>query len=221
VIHLLHHGLEQISRGQGKEPSVPCRSPRSGSQPRKHVMTCCARLSKNKFSATRTVRRRGIAAKKLKPPLTIVRRFRTILARQVKTLNIVQSSHGNSLINCFLCLFIGHRSKTYTLARNDLRSAAPNCAFAGQEFGRVLYGFHGVTFSRPRDRRFAPVLLARVEHDPASSVFVPDRVDHVPRGGYGRRRSRRTPPCHGPSVSAASGDGGERSDRQEARFPST
>src|SRR3954462_15287131 len=36
---------------------------------------------------------------KLKPSLRIVRRFRTILARRVKTLNIVQSSHGNSLIS--------------------------------------------------------------------------------------------------------------------------
>src|SRR5205085_2337195 len=55
-------------------------------------------LRKNKFSAARAVRRRDAAAKKLKPSLTIVRRFRTILERRVKTLNIVQSSHANSII---------------------------------------------------------------------------------------------------------------------------
>src|SRR5919199_6170378 len=55
-------------------------------------------LRKNKFSAGRAVRRRDAAAKKLKPSLTIVRRFRTILAIRVNTLNIVQSSHGNPLI---------------------------------------------------------------------------------------------------------------------------
>jgi hypothetical protein len=56
-------------------------------------------LRKNKFSAASAVRRRHTAAKKLKPSLTIVRRFRTIPARRVKTLNIVQSSHDNSLIS--------------------------------------------------------------------------------------------------------------------------
>src|SRR6478609_8902343 len=55
-------------------------------------------LRKNKFSAARAVRRRRTAAKKLKPSLTIVRRFRTILER-VNTLNIVQSSHANSVIS--------------------------------------------------------------------------------------------------------------------------
>src|SRR3954447_19393098 len=54
---------------------------------------------KNKFSAARAVRQREAAAKKLKPPLTIVPRFRTILAKRVKTLNIVQSSHGDPLIS--------------------------------------------------------------------------------------------------------------------------
>src|SRR5436853_1997971 len=56
-------------------------------------------LRKNKFSAARAVRRRDTAANKLKPSLRIVRRFRTILARRVKTLNIVQSSHANSVIS--------------------------------------------------------------------------------------------------------------------------
>src|SRR3954453_12917123 len=54
---------------------------------------------KNKFSAATAVRRRDTAANKLKPSLRIMRRFRTILARRVKTLNIVQSSHANSLIS--------------------------------------------------------------------------------------------------------------------------
>src|SRR4051812_17386570 len=54
-------------------------------------------LRKNKFSAARAVRRRHRAAKKLKPSLTIARRFRTILETRVKTLNIVQSSHANSI----------------------------------------------------------------------------------------------------------------------------
>jgi hypothetical protein len=45
------------------------------------------------------VRQRDAAVKKLKASLTIVRRFRTILARRVKTLNIVQSSHRNSVIS--------------------------------------------------------------------------------------------------------------------------
>src|SRR4051794_18405264 len=56
-------------------------------------------LRKNRFSAARAVRRRHTAAKKLKPSLTIVRRFRTILESRVKTLNIVQSSHANSVIS--------------------------------------------------------------------------------------------------------------------------
>src|SRR3954462_16003317 len=55
-------------------------------------------LRKNRFSAARAVRRRHTEAKKLKPSLTIVGRFRTILESRVKTLNIVQSSHGNSAI---------------------------------------------------------------------------------------------------------------------------
>src|SRR4051812_4411593 len=55
-------------------------------------------LRKNRFSAASAVRRRHTAAKKLKPSLTIVRRFRTILESRVKTLNIVQSSHANSVI---------------------------------------------------------------------------------------------------------------------------
>src|SRR4051794_11442775 len=56
-------------------------------------------LRKNKFSAATAVRRRDAAAKKLKPSRTIVRRFRTILARRVNTFNIVQSSHSYSLIS--------------------------------------------------------------------------------------------------------------------------
>src|SRR5438309_10818324 len=56
-------------------------------------------LRKNRFSAASAVRRRHTAAKKLEPSLTIVRRFRTILERRVKTLNIVQSSHANSVIS--------------------------------------------------------------------------------------------------------------------------
>src|SRR5947208_9157938 len=45
-------------------------------------------LRKNRFSAARAVRRRHKEAKKLKPSLTIARRFRTILERRVKALNI-------------------------------------------------------------------------------------------------------------------------------------
>jgi hypothetical protein len=36
------------------------------------------------------------------PSLTIVRRFRTILERRLKILNIVQSSHVNSLIQMLI-----------------------------------------------------------------------------------------------------------------------
>src|SRR3954453_8915921 len=56
-------------------------------------------LRKNKFSAANAVRRRHTAGKKLKPSLTIVRRVRTILERRMNTLNIVQSSHANSVIS--------------------------------------------------------------------------------------------------------------------------
>src|SRR5947209_9786008 len=55
--------------------------------------------AKNRFSAATAMRRRDTAANKLKPSLRIVRRFRTTRERRVKTLNIVQSSHGNSLIS--------------------------------------------------------------------------------------------------------------------------
>src|SRR4051812_5394822 len=54
---------------------------------------------KNKFSAARAARRRHTAAKKLKPSPRIVRRSRTILESRVNTLNIVQSSHANSVIS--------------------------------------------------------------------------------------------------------------------------
>src|SRR4051794_30897246 len=47
-------------------------------------------LCKNRFSAASAVRRRHIPAKKLKPSLTIARRFRTILEKRVKTLNILR-----------------------------------------------------------------------------------------------------------------------------------
>jgi len=53
----------------------------------------------NKFSEAKAVRPRQTAAKKLKPSLTIVRRFRTKLESRVKTLNILQSSHANSVIS--------------------------------------------------------------------------------------------------------------------------
>src|SRR3954467_7943495 len=53
---------------------------------------------RNKFSAARALRRWHTAAKKVRPSLTIVRRFRTILERRVNTLNIVQSSHANSVV---------------------------------------------------------------------------------------------------------------------------
>src|SRR4051794_14123596 len=56
-------------------------------------------LRKNRFSAASAVRRRQIAAKKLNPSLTTVRRFRTTRESRVKTLNIVQSSHANSVIS--------------------------------------------------------------------------------------------------------------------------
>src|SRR4051794_27340015 len=56
-------------------------------------------LRTNRFSVAGAVRRRHTEAKKLKPSLTIVRRFRTILESRVKTLNIVQSSHANSVIS--------------------------------------------------------------------------------------------------------------------------
>src|SRR5438309_11991456 len=56
-------------------------------------------LRKNRFSAASAMRRRHTAAKKLKPSLTTARRFRTILERRVKTLNILQSSHANSVIS--------------------------------------------------------------------------------------------------------------------------
>src|SRR4051794_12154708 len=55
-------------------------------------------LRRNKFSAARALRRWHTAAKKLRPSLTIVRRFRTIVGSRVNTLNIVQSSHANSVI---------------------------------------------------------------------------------------------------------------------------
>jgi hypothetical protein len=56
-------------------------------------------LRKNRFSAARAVWRRQTPARKLKPSLTIVRRFRTKLESRVKTLNILQSSHANSVIS--------------------------------------------------------------------------------------------------------------------------
>src|SRR4051812_11099332 len=56
-------------------------------------------LRKNKFSAASAARRRQTPAKKLKPSLTIVRRFRTTRESRVKTLNIVQPSHANSVIS--------------------------------------------------------------------------------------------------------------------------
>lgn len=51
-------------------------------------------LRKNKFFAARDLRRHQILAKKLTPSLTTVQRFRANLQSRVKTLNILQSSHG-------------------------------------------------------------------------------------------------------------------------------
>jgi hypothetical protein len=56
-------------------------------------------LRKNRFSATRAVRLRQTPANKLKLSLTIVRKFRKQLESRVKSLNIPQSSHANSLIS--------------------------------------------------------------------------------------------------------------------------
>src|SRR5436305_1932517 len=87
-------------------------------------------LRKNNFSAAGAVRRRHTAAKKLKPSLTIARRFRTILERRVKTLNIVQSSHANSINSDSDRIFasdrhlVQHETGTPALSLLDDRSTA-------------------------------------------------------------------------------------------------
>src|SRR4051794_38901112 len=80
-------------------------------------------LRKNRFSAARAVRRGQTPTKKRKPSLAIVRRFRTSVDNEVKTFNILKSSHANSLICSVDLIFAYHNNSPTALPRLSIVGA--------------------------------------------------------------------------------------------------